>query len=85
MDASVSIDPMADWRDDDRLNPTDRGILELLEEGRETTGSLARQLDRHPQTVRDRLGWLREWEYIRYHDEETGLHELRPVEERDDD
>lgn len=67
---------MADWRDDDRLNETDTGILKLLEAGRETTGSLAAQLDRHPQTVRDRLKWLREWGYVRYHHEDTGLHEL---------
>lgn len=68
---------MADCDDDERLTPTDEGILELLEEGRETTGSLAEQLDRHPQTIRDRLQWLREWGYVRYHHEDTGLHELR--------
>lgn len=62
---------------DDRLNETDRDILELLEEGRETTGSLAAKLDKHPQTIRDRLRWLREWGYVEYHHEPTGLHERR--------
>lgn len=67
---------MADeWRDDDRLTPTDRGIMELLEAGRETTGSLAENLDKHPQTIRDRLAWLREWGYVRRYHESTGLHE----------
>lgn len=68
---------MAEWRDDERLNETDVAILDQLEKGRETTGSLARQLEKHPQTVRDRLRWLREWDYVRYHDEKTGLHELQ--------
>ena len=62
--------------DDDRLNDTDRAIIDILDAGRETTGSLAEQLDKHPQTVRDRLKWLREWGYVRYHHENTGLHEL---------
>lgn len=67
---------MGQWRDDEQLNDTDREILELLEDGRETTGSLADQLGKHPQTVRDRLRWLREWGYVRYHHEDTGLHDL---------
>lgn len=66
---------MGNYDDDDRLNETDRGILQQLEEGRETTGSLADALDRHPQTIRDRLQWLREWGYVRYYHEATGLHE----------
>lgn len=73
---SVHVATMADWRDDDRLNDTDRAILELLEQGRETTGSLADELEKHPQTVRDRLRWLREWGYVRYYHEPTGLHDL---------
>lgn len=62
--------------DDDRLNSTDQQILAVLTAGRETTASLAEQIDKHPQTVRDRLRWLREWDYVRYHHEDTGLHEL---------
>lgn len=62
--------------DDDRLNDTDHAIIDVLREGRETTGSLADQLGKHPQTVRDRLKWLREWGYVEYHHESTGLHEL---------
>jgi len=67
---------MQEPTDSDRLNDTDKQILELLRDGRETTGSLADQLEKHPQTVRDRLKWLREWGYVRYHHENTGLHEL---------
>lgn len=67
---------MAGWEEDDRLNDTDVAILELLKNGRETTGSLAEQLDKHPQTIRDRLRWLREWGYVDYHHENTGLHKL---------
>lgn len=67
---------MEEWRDDERLNDTDEAILELLEDGRETTGSLAEALDKHPQTIRDRLRWLREWDYVRYHHEDTGLHDI---------
>lgn len=74
MTATISL--MAEPGDDDRLNDTDEQIIELLREGRETTGSLADQLDKHPQTIRDRLAWLREWNYVRYHHENTGLHEL---------
>lgn len=62
--------------DDDRLNDTDRAIINRLREGRETTGSLAEALDKHPQTIRDRLRWLREWGYVQYYHKETGLHEL---------
>jgi predicted ArsR family transcriptional regulator len=62
--------------DDDRLNDTDRAIISHLLEGRETTGSLADGLEKHPQTVRDRLKWLREWGYVQYFHEPTGLHDL---------
>lgn len=78
---SVTVSSMGQWRDDEQLNDTDREILELLEDGRETTGSLADQLGKHPQTVRDRLRWLREWGYVRYHHEDTGLHDLDDGEE----
>lgn len=66
---------------DGRLNDTDEAIVEILVEGRETTGSLAEQLGKHPQTIRDRLRWLREWGYVRYHHEATGLHELEGDED----
>ncbi|MFC6964475.1 winged helix-turn-helix domain-containing protein [Halocatena marina] len=61
---------------DDQLNETDREIIDALQEGRETTGSLADALDKHPQTIRDRLRWLRAWDYVHYYHEPTGLHEL---------
>lgn len=76
MNHGYELVQMAGWEDDDRLNETDLAIIELLEHGRETTGSLAEQLDKHPQTIRDRLRWLREWGYVDYHHESTGLHEL---------
>lgn len=80
MSATYSL--MGDPEGDDRLNDTDRAIVALLAEGRETTGSLAEELDKHPQTVRDRLRWLREWGYVRYHHESTGLHQIS-LEETD--
>jgi predicted ArsR family transcriptional regulator len=73
---STTVPVMGDPEDDDRLNETDSDIVALLADGRETTGSLAAQLDKHPQTIRDRLKWLREWDYVRYHHKPTGLHEL---------
>lgn len=79
MSATYSL--MGDPSDDDRLNDTDREIVALLAEGRETTGSLAEELDKHPQTIRDRLRWLREWGYVRYHHESTGLHEVAEHED----
>lgn len=72
---------VTDPEDDDRLNDTDRAIIEVLKEGRETTGSLAERLEKHPQTIRDRLRWLREWDYVKYHHEDTGLHKLKDREE----
>lgn len=74
MESTISL--MQEPEGDSRLNDTDEQILELLSDGRETTGSLADQLEKHPQTVRDRLKWLREWGYVRYHHNSTGLHEL---------
>jgi predicted ArsR family transcriptional regulator len=61
----------------------DREILELLECGRETTGSLADGVDTSPQAIRNRMQWLREWGYVDYYHEPTALHELVPAEERD--
>lgn len=65
------------WEEDDRLNDTDRAILNLLANGRETTKSLADNLKKHPQTVRDRIRWLKEWNYVETYHENAGLHELR--------
>lgn len=79
MSATYSL--MRDPEGDDRLNATDRKIVALLAEGRETTKSLADELGKHPQTIRDRLRWLREWGYVRYHHEPTGLHEVAPEED----
>jgi DNA-binding IclR family transcriptional regulator len=67
---------MAESEDDERLNETDRAIIELLREGRENRGSLSEQLDKHPEYIGQRLKWLREWGYVRYHHEPTGLYEL---------
>lgn len=78
---SMHVATMEDWREDDRLNDTDRAIMRVLDSGRETTGSLADELDKHPQTIRDRLRWLREWGYVRYHHEPTGLHDTAHLEE----
>jgi len=62
--------------DDDRLNETDQEIVRLLQEGRENRGSLADQLDKHPEYIGQRLKWLREWGLIEYHHEPTGLYEF---------
>jgi hypothetical protein len=59
------------------LNPTDHDILDLLQTGRETTGSLARQLEKHPNYVRDRVRLMRMNGWVAYHDEPTALHELQ--------
>lgn len=72
---AVTHEVMSEPADDGRLNDTDQAILELLQDGRETTGSLSDNLDKHPQTIRDRLKWLREWGYVRYYHDSTGLHE----------
>ena len=71
--------------EDDRLNDTDHAIIDQLREGRETTGSLADALEKHPQTIRDRLRWLREWGYVRYYHEGTGLHELAATDSEGED
>jgi hypothetical protein len=66
--------PNAD--EDDRLNPTDRMIVEKLRDGRENRGSLADAIDKDPEYIGERLKWLREWGYVRYYHERTGLYEL---------
>lgn len=73
---------MAAPADDDRLNETDKQILATLRDGRETTGALADALGKHPQTIRDRLRWLREWHYVQYHHEPTALHELIETDDK---
>lgn len=60
----------------DDLNSTDRGVLRLFADGRETRGSLARQLDKHENYLGTRLKWLRATGLVRYHDEPTSLHEI---------
>lgn len=57
--------------------PIQYGILAVLEDGRETTGSLATRLGVTTTHIRRQLEFLRdEWGYVRYHDEDTALHEL---------
>jgi len=58
------------------LNDTDEQILDLLRSGRETTGSLAQQIGKHPNYIGDRLKWLRLHGVVEYHHQETALHEL---------
>lgn len=58
------------------LNDTDRAILRLLAEGRETRGSLASILDKHENYVSERLKWLRAYDLVAYRHEETGLYEI---------
>ena len=58
------------------LNDTDEQILDLLRRGRETTGSLAAQIDKHPNYIGDRLKWLRSYDLVKYHHQETALHQL---------
>jgi hypothetical protein len=59
------------------LNPTDHDILDLLVAGRETTGSLADQLEKHANYIRDRIRLMRMNGWIQYHHEPTALHELK--------
>jgi hypothetical protein len=61
---------------DDSLNPADVMILDLLGDGRETTGSLADQLEKHENYVGSRIKRLREHGHVRYHHQPTALHEL---------
>ena len=60
----------------DDLNDTDLGILELLQDGRETRGSLVDQLGRAENYVGERLRWLRANDLVGYHHEPTALYEL---------
>lgn len=70
--ASVMPNP----KDDDRLNDTDQAIIRLLQKGRENRGSISDELGKHPEYIGQRLKWLREWDYVEYHHEPTGLYEL---------
>lgn len=58
------------------LNPSDERILDLLANGRETTGSLADQIGRHENYIGNRVKRLREHGYVEYHHEPTALHEF---------
>lgn len=60
----------------DDLNDTDRAILDLLGDGRETTGSLADELEKSTNYIRDRLKLMRMNGWVRYYHESTALHEL---------
>jgi DNA-binding IclR family transcriptional regulator len=58
------------------LNDTDHAILDLLAEGRCTTGYLADELDRSRQHVHNRLTVLLAAEYVRKVHDGTALYEL---------
>lgn len=58
------------------LNDTDHAILDLLGDGRETTGSLADELEKSTNYIRDRLKLMRLNGWVRYYHEPTALHEL---------
>ncbi len=58
------------------LNDTDKKILILLSDGRETRGSLADQIDKHENYIGERLKWLRAYGLVSYHHQETGLYKL---------
>jgi len=60
----------------DDLNRTDHAILDLLGDGRETTGSLADELEKSTNYIRDRLKLMRLNGWVRYYHEPTALHEL---------
>lgn len=60
----------------DELNSTDEAILDLLCEGRETTGSLADELEKSSNYIRDRMKLMRLNGWVRYYHEATALHEL---------
>jgi len=60
----------------DELNETDHELLDLLVDGRETTGSLAAKTGKTTNYVRDRLKLMRLHGWVRYAHEPTALHEL---------
>lgn len=60
----------------DELNQTDHAILDLLGEGRETTGSLAEELEKSTNYIRDRIKLMRLNGWVQYYHEATALHEL---------
>jgi len=60
----------------DELNDTDRDILNLLSEGRQTTGSLADETGKSTNYIRDRIKLMRLNGWVQYHHEATALHEL---------
>ena len=60
----------------DELNSTDRDILNLLSEGRETTGSLSDATNKSSNYIRNRIRLLRLNGWVRYYHEPTALHEL---------
>jgi len=58
------------------LNDTDRELLDLLADGRHTTGSLADATEKTTNYVRDRLKLMRLNGWVRYYHQPTALHEL---------
>jgi hypothetical protein len=63
--------------DTDDLTDVDRDILDLLKEGRETTGSLVDELGYHRNHVTNRLQWLHKgWGAVDYYHERTALWEI---------
>jgi len=60
----------------DELNSTDKEILDLLAEGRQTTGSLAEETDKSTNYIRDRIKLMRLNGWVQYYHEATALHEL---------
>ena len=60
----------------DELNDTDNELLDLLADGRHTTGSLAAATGKTTNYIRDRLKLMRLNGWVRYYHEPTALHEL---------
>jgi len=60
----------------DDLNDTDRDLLTLLSDGRETRASMADATGKHENYVGERLKWLRVHDLVVYHHEGSALYEL---------
>lgn len=78
---STDLSPM---EGPDELNQTDDAILDLLAKGRETTGSLADELEKSTNYIRDRIKLMRLNGWVRYYHEPTALHELIEDPRRDE-
>jgi len=60
----------------EQINSTDHELLDLLSDGRHTTGSLAAATGKTTNYIRDRLKLMRLNGWVRYYHEPTALHEL---------